>query len=110
LSVGKICDAKHNITFYSRHSEIITNGSKRVIGRGMHTLGNVYVLDEIEGERCYLSQSDNSWLPHKRLAHLNFDNLVKISRTEAIRGLPKLSKPTDKLCSACQHGKQARAN
>ena len=104
LSVGQICDANHNITFFSHHCEIRRNGSRRIIGKGTRSPGNVYVLNEIEGNKCYIRQNDNSWLWHKRLAHLNFDYLVKISRTEAVRGMPKLSKPVDRLCGSCFTG------
>ena len=34
LSVGQICDANHNITFFSHHYEIRRNGSQRIIGKG----------------------------------------------------------------------------
>ena len=47
---------------------------------------------------------DEGWLCHRRLGHLNFDNLVKISK-EAIRDLPKIVKPLNSVCKHCQHGK-----
>ena len=53
---------------------------------------------------------DESWLWHGRLGHLNFDNLVKISKREAIRDLPKIVKPHNSVCKHCQHGKQTRAS
>ena len=53
---------------------------------------------------------DESWLWHRRMGHLNFDNLVKISKKEAIRDLPKIVKPLKSVCRHCQHGKQTRAS
>ena len=44
------------------------------------------------------------------MGHLNFDNLVKISKKEDIRDLPKIIKPLNSVCRHCQHGKQTRAN
>ena len=44
------------------------------------------------------------------LAHLSIDNIVKITQTEVVRGMPKVSKPVNKLCGSCQHGKQVRTN
>ena len=35
LSVGHICDANHNITFFSHHCEIRRNGSQKIIGKGI---------------------------------------------------------------------------
>ena len=70
LSVGQLCDADCNVIFFAHHCEIRRNGSKQIIGRGIRSAGSVYVLEEVEGERCLVSQHDNSWLWRKRLAHL----------------------------------------
>ena len=57
---------------------------------------NVYIL---ENEfQCYLSMVDESWLWHRRLGHLNFDNLVRISKKEAVRDFPKIVKPLNSVC------------
>ena len=53
---------------------------------------------------------DESWLWHKRLGHLNFDNLVKISKKVVVRDLPKIVKPLNLVCKHCQHGKQTISN
>ena len=108
MSVGQICDANHNITFFSHHCEIRRNSSQKIIGKGTRSPGNVYVLDEIAGEKFSVGRSDNSWLWHKRPAHLNFDNWVKTGRTDAVRGMPRIPKPTNRLCGSCLHGKQVR--
>ena len=52
---------------------------------------------------------DESWLWNRRLGHLDFDNLVKISKKEVVRDLPKIVKPLNSVCKHCQHGKQTRA-
>ena len=53
---------------------------------------------------------DESWLWHKRMGHLNFDNLVKISKKEVVRDLPKIVKPLNSFCKHCQHVNQTRAS
>ena len=53
---------------------------------------------------------NESWLWHRRLGHLNFDNLVKISKKEVVRDLPKIVKPLNSVCRHYQHGKQTRAS
>ena len=53
---------------------------------------------------------DETWLWHRRLGHLNFDDLVKISKKEVVRDFPKIVKPLNSVCKHCQHGKQTRAN
>ena len=53
---------------------------------------------------------DKSWLWNMRLGHLNFDNLVKISKKEVVIDLPKIVKPLKLVCRHCQHGKQTRVS
>ena len=53
---------------------------------------------------------DESWLWNGRLGHLDFDNLVKISKKEVVRDFPKIVKPLNSACRYCQHGKQTRAS
>lgn len=49
------------------------------------TPSNMYVLNEIVKERCCLGKDDESWLWYRRMGHINFDNLVKVSKREAVR-------------------------
>ena len=74
----------------------------------MRNTNNVYILEN--ENQSYLSMVDESWLWHRRLGHLNFDNLVKISKKEIVRDLPKIIKPLNLVCRHCQHGKQTRAS
>ena len=53
---------------------------------------------------------DEIWLWHRRLGHLNFDNIVKISKKEAVRDLLKIVKPLNSVCKHFQHGKKTRAS
>ena len=53
---------------------------------------------------------DESRLWHRRLGHLNFNNIVKISKKEVVRDLPKIVKPIKSVCKHCQHGKQTIVN
>ena len=55
LSVGQLYDSHFIVTFFTHHCEIRRNGSKQIIGRGARSPGGVYMLEEIEGERCYIS-------------------------------------------------------
>ena len=53
---------------------------------------------------------DESCLWNKRLGHLSFDNLAKISTKEAVRDLPKIIVPLNSVCRHCQHGKKTKAS
>jgi hypothetical protein len=63
-----------------------------------------------EEEKCFLSKQDESWLWHRRLGHLIFDNLIKSNKKEAVRDMPKVIKPSDSVYKHCQIGKQIRAS
>lgn len=71
---------------------------------------NLNILDDSNDEKCYLSQLNESWLWHRRLGHMSFDNLVQISKKEAVRDLSKLEKPADIVCKDYQMGKQTRTS
>ena len=42
------------------------------------------------------------------MGHINFDNLFRISKKEAVREMPKISKPTNTICESCRHDKQTK--
>lgn len=57
-----------------------------------------------------MGQVDDSWLWHRRLGHINFDNLVKMSSKEDVRHIPKITKPANTISEQCQKGKQTRVS
>jgi hypothetical protein len=78
-----------------------------VVAKGIRTDNNACVLKE-DREECHLRKHDESWLWHRRFGHLNFDHLIKLKNLEAVKDLPKLSKPQDSVCKPCQVGKLTR--
>jgi transposase InsO family protein len=104
-----MCDQGHTLLFNSKKCEIRKEGPGKLVATTIRTPNNIYILNEIGKERCWLGKEDESWLWHKRMSHMHFDNLVKINRKEAIREMPEISKPTNTMCKHCQHGKQTRA-
>ena len=74
----------------------------------MRNTNNVYILEN--ENQCYLSMVDEIWLWHRRLGHIGFENLAKISMKEVVRDLPKIIVPLNFVCKHCQHGKKTRAN
>ena len=74
LSVSQTYDQGHICIFYLEKREIWKKDSGRVIGIAIRNSNNVYILEN--ENQCYLRMVDESWLWHKRLGHLNFENLV----------------------------------
>jgi hypothetical protein len=106
LSVSQMCDQGHKVTFDSQKCEIRKEGSGKLIATAVGTSSNIYVLSEIGNEMCCLGKEDESWIWHKRMGHIHFDNLVKVIKKKAVREMPQITKPTNTLCKHCQQGKK----
>lgn len=57
-----------------------------------------------------ISKVDDSWIWHKNIFHINFDDIVKVSTTFAIKDLPKILKPTNMMCKQCVLVKQRKSS
>ena len=78
-----------------------------------HRNENVYTIDisKYEGHnRCFSSMHDESWLWHRKLGHVNMNLITQLNKNELVRGLPKISFEKDKVCEACQMGKQIKTS
>ena len=51
---------------------------------------------------------DQSWLWHGRLGHANMNLISQLNKDELFRGLPKINFQKEKICEACQVGKQIK--
>ena len=77
-----MCDQGHKVTFNSQKYEIRREGSGKLVDATTRTSNNIYVLSEIGNEKCCLGKEDESWLRHRRMGHMHFDNLFKVSKRE----------------------------
>ena len=82
----------------------LLDGKGNLVGFGNQTKGNLFYLD-LNESLCFIAQVEESWLWHKRLCHVNFDNLIKIRKDKRVRGIPSLRKLDMGLCKNCQIGK-----
>jgi hypothetical protein len=108
LSVSQMCDQGHKVTFDSQKCEIRKEGSGKLVSTTERTSNNICVLSEIGNEKCCLGKEDESWLWHRKMGHMHFDNLVKVSKREAVKEMPQITKPTNTLCKHCKQGKQTK--
>jgi hypothetical protein len=79
-----------------------------LVSTAARTSNNIYVLSEIGSEKYCLGKEDESWLWHKRMGHMHFDNLVKVNKREALIEMPQITKPTNTLCNQFQQGSKQR--
>ena len=71
---------------------------------------NVYLLDISNSTSigCILTKHEESWLCHRRIAHIHMHHLNKLISNDLVIGLPKLRFEKEHVCEACQKGKQTR--
>lgn len=79
--------------------------------------GNVYVVDLedlAKNNPCLVASdtkaNDISWLWHRKLGHASMDTISKLVKRDSVIGLPKLKFEKNKICEACQYGKQSRSS
>jgi hypothetical protein len=56
-----------------------------------------------------MGQIDESCLWHKIMGHIRFNHLIKFSRNEAMKDMPKIIKLSNYVYRNCQHGKQTKS-
>jgi hypothetical protein len=83
-----MCDQSHKLTFNSEKCEIRKEGSGKLVSTATRTSNNIYVLSEIGNEKCCIGKEDESWLWHRRMGHMHFDNLVIVSKREVVNEMP----------------------
>ncbi|XP_073137971.1 uncharacterized protein [Henckelia pumila] len=112
LSISQMCDYGHSVEFQKLNC-IIKDASGNIILTG-NRYGNTYkVCWNIQSSKpvfLVASNSKRNWIWHKRLNHLNFKSIASLSKLELVTGLLKIDFSKDKVCLACQYGKQVRSS
>ena len=57
---------------------------------------------------CLISLNKDTWIWHKRLAHISMALIGKLSRKDLVIGLLKLNSIEHRVCDACQKSKQIK--
>jgi len=112
LSISQLCDCGYKITFELEQCTVADSESTETVLVGKR-VSNVYMLNVssiIPSMNCLLSRDNESWLWHRRLAHIHMHHLNKIASKNLVIGLPKLKFERNKLCEACQKGKQTKSS
>jgi hypothetical protein len=77
-------------------------------------VGKLYYVDftkvKVDPKACLVAKSDLGWLWHRRLTHVGMSYLAKLQKDEHILVLTNVVFEKDRLCSACQAGKQVGAH
>jgi hypothetical protein len=112
LFVSQFCDADLSLLFRKSDSYVLDSFGKRVCG--ISHIGNVFQADFSSAQsslRYLISQSSSElWKWHRRLGHLSFDLLCRLSGLGLLRGLPLLKFESNLVCTPCRHGKMIAAS
>nr|GFB80573.1 integrase, catalytic region, zinc finger, CCHC-type, peptidase aspartic, catalytic [Tanacetum cinerariifolium] len=105
FSVGQFCDVDLEVAFQKNTCFIRNLKGVDLISGSLYT--NLYTisLDDMlkSSPICLLSKAlkTKSWLWHRRLSHLNFGTLNKLSKDGLARGILRFKFQKDHLCLAC---------
>jgi hypothetical protein len=112
LSVSQFYDADLSVLFHKSDSHVLDSFDKRVCG--ISHIENVFQANFSSAQsslRCLISQSSSKlWKWHRRLGHLSFDLLCRLSGLGLLRGLSLLKFESDLICAPCHHGKMIAAS
>ncbi|WVZ76523.1 hypothetical protein U9M48_024493, partial [Paspalum notatum var. saurae] len=106
VSVSQLLDEGFEVRF--------KKGAEETLVCSMMPFGQEFRVDltSVSSPARYLvaSPSADIWKWHRRLGHLSFDLLVRLSTLGLIRGLPKLKAEKDLVCHPCRRGKMVAAS
>jgi hypothetical protein len=92
LSISQLCDVDLSVLFCKSDSHVLDSSGKHVCG--ISRIGNIFQADFSSAQsslRCLISQSSSElWKWHRRLGHLSFDLLCRLSGLGLLRGLQML--------------------
>jgi len=109
LSISPLCDKGYQVTIKSNTCELRLPNSHEVVLIGKR-VNNIYLLDISHPTSigCLLTKHEESWLWHRRIAHIHRHHLNKLISKYLVIGLPKLKFEKYHICEACQKEKQIK--
>ena len=90
------------MVLFSKGKCLVLDGLGKQLISGVRILDNCYglVLDVVI--MCNNVSIPNEDLWHQRMGHESYKQLAIVLRTEAVLGLPKLTKVDNVVCGPCQ--------
>jgi hypothetical protein len=113
LSISQLCKMGYNCLFTDVGVTVFRRSDDSITFKGVLE-GQLYLVDFNENiaelNTCLIAKTNMGWLWHRRLAHVGMKNLHKLLKGEHILGLTNVHFEKDRVCSACQAGKQVGAH
>jgi hypothetical protein len=112
LSVSQLCKMGYNCLFTDVGVTVFRSDDSIAFNGVLD--GQLYLVDfndnKAKLDTCLIAKTNMGWLWHHRLAHVGMKNLHKLLKGEHILGLTNVHFEKDRICSACQVGKQVRVH
>ncbi|XP_031283169.1 uncharacterized protein LOC116141838 [Pistacia vera] len=99
ISITQICDKGCVVKFSKNLCQVLNDDGTSML-EGKRSNDNCYLLTKKIS--CLSSKSDCVDIWHKKLGHMNYKDLVKLSKKDVVKGLPKLVFQKGKVCGLCQ--------
>ena len=112
INISQLYDKGYKVVF-DKSKCIIENACDGKILFIENRCGNVYTIDiecAFTHDKCFSALHDDGWLWHGRLGHASIDLISKILKNDLVKGLPKIGFKKDRICEACQFGKQIKTS
>ena len=105
LSISQLCDKGYKMVFEQDKCYAFNKDGAKLF-EGIRKR-NIYIIkpDKVDNACCLLSMNDFVFAWHKRLGHVNFNHLEKLSKKNIIRGLPRINIKQDVKCDTCLKNK-----
>jgi hypothetical protein len=107
LSISQLSKMGYNCLFTDLGVTVFRRSDDSVAFKGVLE-GQLYLVDfnRAELDTFLIAKTNMGWFWHHRLAHVGMKNLHKLLKGEHILGLTNVHFEKDKVCRACQAGKQ----
>nr|XP_027186842.1 uncharacterized protein LOC113784780 [Cicer arietinum] len=113
ISISQLYDKGFQVSFTSQ-SCIIEHKENKDIRLVGNRINNIYMPDfnalPASSICCLLSNADENWLWHKRVAHIHMDHLNKLVSKQLVLGLPNRKFSKDRLCDSCEKSKLVKSS
>ena len=114
ISISQLCVKGYTVSFGTIMCVITNPMDDSFIFIG-NRYENVYIIDlnNISNlSQCLMANEvkndEISWLCHRRLGHASMDLMSKLVKKNLVKGLLKVNYERNRLCDACQLGKQTK--
>jgi hypothetical protein len=109
VSLGQLTEIGYKVVMDDDKIEVIEKATCRVMIKVQRIVNRLYRIElaPVLPICLHTSISNEAWLWHGRLGHVNFNAMKQLVDKEMVGGVPLVEHP-DQVCQACMSAKQTR--